>query len=70
MVVVYIYRVNNMYDVWSSLSAEYEQSCSWSAKQGKLIFPCLSPLAPENSVSRDGFGRPVPRQPAHYLHSN
>ena len=25
----------------------------------------LSPVAPENLVSRDGFGRPVPRQPAH-----
>ena len=29
---------------------------------------CLSPLAPENLVSRDGFGSPVPRQPAH-LHT-
>ena len=25
----------------------------------------LSAFAPENSVSRDGFGSPVPRQPAH-----
>ena len=25
----------------------------------------LSPLAPENLISRDGFGSPVPRQPAH-----
>ena len=25
----------------------------------------LSPFAPENLVSRDGFGRPVPRQPGH-----
>ena len=24
---------------------------------------CLSPFAPENLVSRDGFGCPVPRQP-------
>ena len=29
----------------------------------------LSPFAPEDLVSRDGFGRPVPRQPAHYPHS-
>ena len=29
----------------------------------------LSPFAPENLVSRDGFGRPVPRQPAHSPHS-
>ena len=28
----------------------------------------LSPCAPENLVSRDGFSRPVPRQPAH-LHT-
>ena len=28
----------------------------------------LSPFAPENLVSRDGFGSPVPRQPA-YLHT-
>ena len=29
----------------------------------------LSPFAPENLVSRDGFGGPVPRQPAHSPHS-
>ena len=28
----------------------------------------LSPFAPENLVSRDGFGSPVPRRPAH-LHT-
>ena len=28
----------------------------------------LSPFAPENLVSRDGYGSPVPRQPAH-LHT-
>ena len=33
----------------------------------EMIFS-LSTLAPENLVSRDGFGRPVPRQPAH-LHT-
>ena len=32
-----------------------------------MFFP-LSPLAPENLISRDGFGSPVPRQPAH-LHA-
>ena len=26
----------------------------------------LSPCVPENLVSRDGFSRPVPRQPAHH----
>ena len=29
----------------------------------------LSPFATENLVSRDRFGRPVPRQPAHSPHS-
>ena len=33
----------------------------------KIVFS-LSPFAPENSVSRDGFGSPVPRQPVH-LHT-
>ena len=28
----------------------------------------LSPFAPENVVSRDRFGRAVPRQPAHSPH--
>ena len=28
----------------------------------------MSPCVPENLVSRDGFSRPVPRQPAH-LHT-
>ena len=34
---------------------------SWTVK----INISLSPFAPENLASRDGFGRPVPRQPAH-----
>ena len=34
---------------------------------GKMHIP-LSPCVPENLVSRDGFSRPVPRQPAH-LHT-
>ena len=30
----------------------------------------LSPFAPENLVSRDGFGSPIPRQPAHcHIHT-
>ena len=29
----------------------------------------LSPFAPGNSVSLDGFGRPVPRQPARFQHT-
>ena len=34
----------------------------------KPVF-ALSQFAPENLASRDGFGRPVPRQPIHYSHS-
>ena len=34
---------------------------SWT---GEMNFS-LSAFAPENLVSRDGFGSPVPRQPAH-----
>ena len=37
---------------------------SWTEKMNIS----LSPSAPENLVSRDGFGSPVPRQPAH-LHT-
>ena len=29
----------------------------------------LSPFAPENLISRDGFGRPAPRELAHSPHS-
>ena len=38
------------------------------SRTGKInIF--LFPFAPDNLVSRDGFGRPVPRQPAHSAYS-
>ena len=56
--------------VWSSLSAEHKstgygcQSCSWSAENREFNIS-LSPFAPENLVSRDGFGSPVARQSAH-----
>ena len=56
--------------VWSAFSAEYgsagygSESCSWSAEKGSKGFS-LSPFAPNNLVSRDELGRPVPRQSAH-----
>ena len=59
--------------VWSSHIAEYGstgygcQFCSWSAKHRENKIS-LSAFAPENLVSRDGFGSLVPRQPAH-LHT-
>ena len=36
-------------------------------RTGKINFS-LSVFAPENLISRDGFGSPVLRQPAHHLH--
>ena len=59
--------------VWSSHIAEYGstgqgcQSCTWSQLNRENNIP-LSSCVPENWVSRDGFSRPVPRQPAH-LHT-
>ena len=35
---------------------------SWKEKRNISLFP----FAPKNSVSRDGFGSPFPRQPAHH----
>ena len=62
--------------VWSHIQQEYGstgqgcQSCTWSAEQAKTKFNIsLFAFAPENLVSRDGFGNPVPRQPAH-LHTH
>ena len=39
------------------------------SQQNKEIDFSLSPFAPENLISRDGFGHPVPRKPAHFPHS-
>ena len=41
------------------------QSCTWSAEHRKMNIS-LSAFAPKYLVSRDGFGSPVPRQPAHH----
>ena len=40
------------------------------ARGTRKINTSLSPFAPENFLSRDGFGRTVPRQPAHSPHSD
>ena len=37
--------------------------------ENEYLYISLSPIAPENLVSRDGFGRPAQRQPAHSPHS-
>ena len=61
-----------MYSMYVCMVITYSRVCinrlrlpillvvSWT---GKMNIP-LSPYAPENLVSRDGFSRPVPRQPA------
>ena len=43
------------------------QSCSWSVQ--KKMDTSLPAFAPENLVSRDDLGRPVPRQPLHSPYS-
>ena len=60
--------------VWSShiRKGEDQPDKVVNPNRGQLIREnifSLSPFAPENLVSRDGFGSPVPRQPAH-LHTN
>ena len=35
----------------------------------KQMIISLSPFTPDGLVSRDGFGRPIPRQSAHSPHS-
>ena len=39
------------------------------AEQEKIIFLYTCWSGADNLVSRDGFGRPVPRQPVHSPHS-
>ena len=39
---------------------------SWTGEKRNFS---LSPFAPKNLAPRDGFGRPVPRPPAHTPHS-
>ena len=61
--------------VWSALSAQcrstgYDcQSCLWSPEKGELF--STRPCSRQKNRSRDtgGFGRPVPRQPAHPAHA-
>ena len=42
--------------------------CQSFQNKEQYFFPSLSPFLPESLVSRDRFGSPVPRQPAH-LHT-
>ena len=64
---MYICIVTHKPRVWIN-RVRLQKSCtSWSAEQRKMNIS-LSVFAPEKLVSRDGFGSPVPRQPAH-LHT-
>ena len=56
--IMYAYMVNTFSEVWMNrvwLPNLLVVSCT-----GRMFFS-LFPFAPENFVSRDGFGRPVPR---------
>ena len=48
-------------------SRKVANSARGQLNRGKMN-TLLTPIAPENLVLRDGFGSPVPRQPAH-LHT-
>ena len=72
-VIVYAYYIINRH-VWSShiiarvrINRVRLPILLVVSQTGKMIFS-LSVFAPENLVSRDGFGSPVPHQPAH-LHN-
>ena len=59
-------------NVWSAVSAEHQPDMVAGPASGQLkreTYFSLSPFAPDNLVSRDGFGRPALRQPAHSPHS-
>ena len=46
----------------------YRESQGWTTACSRMPERSLCPFTPENLVLRDGFGSPVPRQPAH-LHT-
>ena len=73
---LYYCNITAIQDVNVFLTVTYSKSID---QPGKVVNPArgqlnrkndisLSAFAPENLVSRDGFGSPVPRQPAH-LHT-
>ena len=56
--------VTNIARVWTNpVRLSILLVVSWTGKFNAF----LSPFAPEILVSRDGFGSPVPRQPAHFI---
>ena len=64
-VYIYICMVTHIARVWiNRVRLPILLVVSWTGKNNIS----LSAFAPENLVSRDGFGSPVPRQPAH-LHT-
>ena len=54
--------------VWSSHIAEYGSIPHVVSSTGEMAIS-LSPLAPENLVSQNGFDRPVAHQPPRSPHS-
>ena len=64
-----IYFLDGMYGHHMLSKSMDQPGKAANPARGQLkISISLFPFAPENLVSRDGFGRPVPRQPAHSPH--
>ena len=61
---MYVFMVITYSRVW--INRVSCQSCLWSTGKNNIS---LSPFAPENLASRDGFSCPVPRQPAYSPYS-
>ena len=62
---MYVCMVTHIAKIWiNRVGLPILHVVSWTGKMNVS----LSPFAPENLVSRDGFDTPVPRQPAH-LHT-
>ena len=72
MCCVCIYILSSCSADWASTSTVTNPSCGTASLlhrfTGKMIFS-LFPSAPENLISRDGFGRPVPHHPGYCSHS-
>ena len=65
---MYVCVVTQIARVWIN-RVTYKVANPARGQLNREIDISLSPFAPENLVSRDGFSRPVPRQPAHYPYS-
>ena len=63
---IYVYMYSH--HIWQSMDQPGKAANPARGQLNRKMNISLSPCVPENLVSRDGFSRPVPRQPAH-LHT-